>query len=108
MIEPVKREKPSVSAWFRAARSMARFAACRERHDPLRPGPDRRLLERLLAHPRDVLPGDDPPGRRRRRAVEGHEVRPRLPEMEPDAPRVDHLHLPDLLLQQLGGAALVA
>ena len=81
--------------------------ARRERDEPVRAGPDRRLLEAVLAHLLDVLPGDDPRGARRRRAVEGHEVRPRLLETEPDAPGIRSLDRGDLLLEHLRRDAAV-
>src|SRR5260370_385171 len=59
----------------------------------------RRLLDPVVAHFLDVLPGDDPGRPRSRRAVERHEVGPWLLEPKPDAPRIRSLDGRDLLLE---------
>ena len=80
----------------------------RDADEPVGAGPDGGLLEALLADLLDVLPGDDPAGAGRGGAVEGHEIGPRLLELEPDAAGVDDLHLLDAVLEQLRASTLVA
>src|SRR4030095_11314164 len=66
------------------------------------------LLEAVLAHTLDVVPGDNPTRTRRQRAVEAHEVRPGLLEAETDAARIRRLDCGDPLLEHLRGDAAVA
>ncbi len=153
-------EKPSVSAWLSACRSMAWLAAWRTRrscqgdfgshwsgrssqktagdiaretksldvgdlapvplerfhhqldpgieaHEFVRSGADRRLLEAVVTHLLDVSLGHDPAGAGGRRAVERHEVRPRLLQVEAHATRIHGLDLAHALLQDLRPRALV-
>ena len=79
-----------------------------ERRELVRPRSDWRLLEALVADLLDVLLGNDPARAAGRRAVERHEVGPRLFQTKADAVRVGHLDGRDLLLQQTGGRALVS
>src|SRR5439155_1357573 len=81
--------------------------ARRERHEPIRPGADRRLLEPVLTVLLDVLLRHDParPGGDR---VEGHEVRPRLPEADADPRRVRGLDRQHAVPEHLVGGAAIA
>ena len=79
-----------------------------ERNEAIGAGPDRPLLEALLADLLEVLLRDDPGRSRCRGAVEGHEVRPRLLQHDAHASRVRGLDLLDAILEQLGRRALVA
>ena len=79
-----------------------------EAHHLVRPRADGRLLEPILAHLLHVLARHDPRGAGGGGPVEGHEVRPRLLQVKPDAARIDDLHVPHAILEQLGGGALVA
>ncbi len=81
--------------------------ARRERDEAIGPGADRVLLEALLADLLDVFLGDDPAGARGRRAVEGHEVGPRLLELEADTGRVRRLHRCHPVLENLRGDATI-
>src|SRR4030095_11571653 len=56
----------------------------REGDEAIGPRADRRLLEAVLAHVLDVVPGDHPARARRQRAVEAHEVWPGLLEAKAD------------------------
>src|SRR3989441_11140317 len=78
-----------------------------EGHEAIWPGPDRRLLEAVLADLLDVLLGNDPSRPRRRRAVEGHEVRPRLLQPEADAPGIQNIDRGHLVLERLREDAAV-
>ena len=78
-----------------------------ERDDLVRPGADGRRLEPVVADFLDVFLRHDPAGARRRGAIEGDEIRPRLAEDEAHLPGVEDLHLLDLVLEQLGAGALV-
>ncbi len=82
--------------------------ARREAHHLVGPGADRGLLEAVVADPVHVLLRHDPRGAGGRGAVEGHEVRPRLLEVNADAPGVDDLDFAHPVLEQLGRRALVA
>ena len=79
-----------------------------EAHELVRPGADGRLAEAVLADPLEVLLGHDPRRAGRARAVEGHEVRPRVLQVEADAARVHHLHVANPVLQDRRGRAPVA
>src|SRR5439155_19938578 len=79
-----------------------------ERRELVRAGADGRLLEALVTDLLDVLLGNDPARAAGRRAVERHEVGPRLLQAKAHAVGVDDLDSGDLLLQQTGGRALVS
>ena len=81
--------------------------ARRERDEFVRSGPDRRLLEPVVADLLDVLLRHDPGGPGGPE-IEGHEVGPRPLEADADAPGVGSLHRRDALLERLGGRATVA
>ena len=78
-----------------------------EAHEPVRSGADRRLLEAVLTDLLDVGPGHDPGGTGGRRAIERHEVRPRLLQVEAHAAGIDDLDLAHALLEDLHPRALV-
>ena len=82
--------------------------AGRRADEPVGPGADRRFLEALVADFLDVLLRHDPARAGRGGAIERHEVGPRLAEHELDPARIDHLDVLDLVVEQLGRAALVA
>ena len=66
---------------------------------------DRMLLEALVSDLLDIFLRHDQPAPLRERAVEGHEVGPRLVEMEAHAMGVDDLDLLDLVVQDLRALA---
>src|SRR4030095_14565608 len=75
--------------------------AGRVAHEPVWPEADRGLLEAVQADLLHVLLGRDPSGRGCQRAVERHEVGPRLLKLEPDPVTIDDDDLADLLLEDL-------
>ena len=79
-----------------------------EADKPVGPGADRDLLEAVVADALDVRLRHDPARAGRGRPVERHEVGPWLLELKPDPARVDDLHLPDLVLEELRRTAAVA
>ena len=79
-----------------------------EAHELVRPGADRRLLEAVVADLLDIGFGHDPGGTGGRGAVERHEVRPRLLQVQAHAARVHDLDLAHALLEDLRPGALVA
>ena len=74
----------------------------------VRAGADRVLLEAVIADFRHVFLRHDDAGGGRGRAVERHEIGPRLLQVKPHDPRIDDLDLLDVLLQRLGAGAVVA
>src|SRR2546425_4051493 len=82
--------------------------ARRVTHELVRPQPDGMPLEALVAHLLDVFLGHDPAGPGHEGPVEGHEVGPGVVQMEAHPVRTDHLHLPDLLVEDLALGALKA
>src|SRR4029453_2826947 len=76
-------------------------------HEPVRPGADRRLLVAVVADLLDIRLGHDPAGAGGGGAVERHEVRPRLFQMEAHARRVYDLDLAHALLERLRADAPV-
>ena len=83
------------------------FEAGLERYEFVRPGPDWRLLESLLADLLDMIFRDDPAGPGRR-GIECQEIGPRLGKVKADAPRILYLHRGDALPHQLVRGAAVA
>ena len=77
-------------------------------HESVRPRTDGLLAESLVADLGQVLFGDDEPRRRRRAAVQGHEVGPRLLEENAHGEGIDDVHLPDARLEFLGPRPPVA
>ena len=71
-------------------------------HELVRPQADRLLLEAVVADLLDVPPGHHPARRRRRRAVEGHEVGEGLVEVEAHAVGIDDRDLAHLVLERPG------
>src|SRR5215467_9764667 len=69
---------------------------------------NRRLLEAVLAHALDIVPGDDPAGARRQGPVKAHKIRPGLREAETDASGLRRLNGGDPLLEHLRRDAAVA
>ena len=69
------------------------------------PETDRMLQEAVLADLLDVLLGHDPGGAGGEGAVEGHEVGPRLVQVEAHARGADDLHVLHLLVEQLAPGA---
>ncbi len=61
----------------------------------VRPGTDGVPAKPFVADLRHVFLRHDEPRRGRRRPVEGHEIRPRLLELEADRERINDLDLPD-------------
>ena len=59
------------------------------------------LLEAVIAHPLDVLLRHDPARAADQRPVEGHEVGPRLVQVEAHPVGIDDRHLPDLVVEDL-------
>src|SRR5262249_52794074 len=81
--------------------------ARREGDEFVRPGPDRRLLEAVFAHPLDVFLWHDP-ARTGRAHIIGEKVRPRLLELEADVPGIADLDRGYPLLEQLVRGTAVA
>src|SRR5512134_3140947 len=77
-------------------------------HEAVRPGADRPRPEAVRAGLLEVLPGEHDSGRGGGGPVEGHEVRPRLLQVESDDLGIDYLDLPYAGAQLLGARALVA
>ena len=73
-------------------------------HELVRTGADGLLLEAVRADLLEVFPGQDDPGGRGGRPVEGHEIRPGLLEDEAHRQRVDRVHLAHAGLHLLGAA----
>ena len=71
-------------------------------HELVGSQPDRLSPEAVVAHLLHVLLGHDPACPGRERAVEGHDVGPRLVQLEAHPVGGDDRHLPDLLLEDLG------
>ena len=59
------------------------------------------LLEALIAHPLDILLRHDPARAAHQRSVEGHEVGPRIVQVEAHPVGIDDRHLPDLVVEDL-------
>ena len=74
----------------------------------IRAGADRVLFETVISDFRHVFLRHDDAGGGRGRAVERHEIGPRLLQVKPHHARIDDLDLFDVLLQRLGAGAVVA
>ena len=72
----------------------------------VRTGADRVLPETVIADFGDVFLRQDKPRAARRRAVEGHEIGPRLVQVKPHGARIDDFDLLDVLVQTLAAAPL--
>ena len=77
-------------------------------HEPVRPRPDRRTPEAVLAHLLDILLRDDPRRAGSAGAVEGHEIRPGVLQVKAHAAGIDHLDLAHPLLEDGRGRAAIA
>src|SRR5262245_52134085 len=71
-------------------------------HEPVRAGPDRVFSESVVTHPSRVLLRHDDASGGGGGPVEGHEIRPRLPEDESHGDRIADLYLADVQRQLLG------
>jgi len=71
-------------------------------HEPIGAQADRLLLEAFVADSLDVLLRHDPAGARGQGAIERHEIRERLVQLEAHADGIDHRDLAHFLLEDLG------
>src|SRR6266849_8606551 len=77
-------------------------------HELIGASADRMLLEAVIAHSLNVLLRHHPPGTRRHRAIEGHEIRPGLFEVEAHPQGIDDLDRLDFLPEERGALPVVA